>query len=93
MSSWSARLVKPVTPAKGKPIFTLADARTYILALPELEQQTQRVQDCTQAILMAAEGRGPMFTAQAAVALLVNGPIQLLKRETRDRPWMKRKSA
>lgn len=76
--SWSVRLVKPIIPAKGGPIVTLSDARDYILKLPRAEQQTPIVQATAEAILMAAEGRGPVFTAQAGVSQMVHGPVQMV---------------
>ena len=76
--SWSARLVKPIVPANGKPIVTLSDARSYILTLPKLDQESEIVQATAEAILMAAEDRGPILTAQAGVAQIVHGPIKMV---------------
>lgn len=90
--SWSVRLIKPVTPAKGKPIVTISDARAYILALPAAEQETEVVQATAEAILMAAQGRGPVFTAQAGIAQMVHGPIQIGEAATgKQRHWRSRR--
>lgn len=91
--SWNAKLERDVEVPGGKPLKTLADARAYIMKLPKHEQQARYVQDCIEALLMAAEGRGPVFTAHAGVVRMVHGPIKLLNRKKPDRPWMKRKSA
>lgn len=90
--SWSKRLERPVVPPKGKPIVTLADARKYALALPKSRQMDPHVQAGVEAIMLAAEGRAPMFLAQSAVAHIVHGPVKLLNRGKPDRPWLKRKS-
>jgi hypothetical protein len=90
--TWSSKLIRPIVPPNGKPIVTLSDARAYILKLPEERQNDPLVQAGTEAILMAANGTGPMLSAQSGVAHLVHGPVKLLNREKRDRPWMKRKS-
>lgn len=52
--SWSTRLLRPVVPAKGKPIVTLSDARAYILALPKRQQETDYFEPALEAIMMAA---------------------------------------
>jgi hypothetical protein len=57
----------------GKPLVTLSDARNYILRLPKAEQQSRSVQYCIEALLMAAEGRGPVYTAHAGVVQMIHG--------------------
>lgn len=91
--SWRTKLIRPVVPAKGKPIVTLSDARAYILKLPKARQDEPIVQAGTRAVLMAANGTGPMLSAQSGVAHIVHGPVKLLNRGKPDRPWMKRKSS
>lgn len=91
--SWNAKLVRPIVPPKGKPIVTLSDARAYILGLPEERQNDPLVQAGTEAILMAANGTGPLLSAQAGMAHIVHGPVNLLNRGKPDRPWMRRKAA
>ena len=90
--SWSKRLERPVVPPDGKPIVTLSDARAYVLKLPKDRQNDPIVQAGVEAIMMAAENRGPMLLAQSGVAHIVHGPVKLLNRGKPDRPWMKRKA-
>jgi len=90
--SWKARLLKPIIPAKGKPILTLDDARKYLLSLPEARHSEPSVQAATQAVLMAAEGHGPIMHAHMGMAELVYGLTPPLNRSKPDRPWMKRKA-
>lgn len=90
--SWETKLVRPVVPLSGKPIVTLSDARAYILGLPAAEKSSEHLEAALEAILMAANGTGPIFTAQSAVAHIVHGPVKPLNRGKPDRPWLKRKS-
>lgn len=89
--SWSTRLIRPVTPAKGKPIITLADARAYVLTLSKAQQAQPHVLAGVAAIMLAADGLVPDLVAQAAVAHIVHEPPKTLGRTKRDRPWMKPK--
>ncbi len=88
--SWNSRLIKPIVPAKGRPIATLSDARAYILALPESEQTKEFTQDVVNALMMAAEGRGPILTIQAGMATLVNGPVPMSETPRPKKRWFNR---
>jgi len=90
--SWSKRLDRPVVTPEGTKLVTLSDARAYALRLPKARQMDPLVQAGVEALLMAAEGKGPMLLAQSGVAHIVHGPVKPLNREKRDRPWLKRKS-
>lgn len=90
--SWSKRLYQPVVTREGKKLVTLSDARAYVLSLPKTRQMAPEVQAGVEALLMVAEGKGPMLLAQSGVAHIVHGPVKPLNREKPDRPWMKRKS-
>lgn len=90
--SWETRLIRPVVPAKGKPIVTLSDARAYVLTLPQAEQGMKHVVAGVKAILLASDGQVPDLVVQSAVAHIVHGPPKSLGREKPGRPWMKRKA-
>lgn len=89
--SWSMRLIRPVVPAKGKPITTLDQARSYVLALSKAEQEQPHVQAGVSVLMLAADRQVCEFVAQTAVAHIVHGPPKPLGREKPDRPWMKRR--
>ncbi len=91
--SWKTELIRPIVPPKGKPIITLSDARDYILKLPKSRHDDPIVLAGTEAVLMAAEGRGPIFTAQAGVAQIVHGPQKPLNRPKPDAHWGRRKQS
>jgi hypothetical protein len=64
---------RPLEQAIGR-VKTLRQAYEVLLKLPKKKQAEPMVQAAAMAILMAAEGRGPMHAAQAAAAFAVNGP-------------------
>jgi len=70
-TDWNRLLERPIGDVK-----TLLDAYQLLLKLPKALQKEPMVQAAAMAILMAAEGRGPMHTAQAAAAFAVNGARQ-----------------
>jgi hypothetical protein len=82
---WSAPLDKEFVPPKGKPIKTLADARDYLLKLPKSRHKEDDVQAAIEAVLLAADGRGPVLHATAGIGLVLNGRsgIQLPKSSRR----------
>lgn len=89
--SWETRLIRPVVPAKGKPIVTLSDARAYVLTLSRAEQGKAHVIAGVKVLMLAADKQVCDFVAQTAVAHIVHGPPKTLGRTKPDRPWMKRK--
>jgi hypothetical protein len=51
---------------------TLADAPTYILRLKKADQYSEPWQTAAEALLMAAEGRGPIMHARIGVLRALN---------------------
>jgi hypothetical protein len=85
---WSAELIRPIVPPKGKPIKTLADARAYILALPRKRQHDEDVQAACEALLMAAEHPAAILHANIGIGRVVHGklePIEIPKSQRRRR--------
>ncbi|WP_458760567.1 hypothetical protein ACSVBT_07175 [Afipia sp. TerB] len=70
---WKAKLIRPIKTAEGGEIVTLSDARDYLLKLPKDRHTDPIVQATIEAVMMAAEGRGPVFTAQAGISQVVAG--------------------
>jgi hypothetical protein len=66
-------LDKTFSPPKGKRIKTLADARDYLLKLPKSRHREHDVQAAIEAVIMAAEGRGPILHATVGIGVVVNG--------------------
>lgn len=70
---WNKPLEKPIERKGKKPVVTLLDAYKVLLELPKAKQKEPIPQACAEALIMAAEGRGPLHIAQAAASVAVNG--------------------
>jgi hypothetical protein len=70
---WSRHFDKPIQPLKGNAIATLKDAAAYILKLPKSEQQSPEWQAAAEAVMMAAEDRGPLMHAHVGMMLALHG--------------------
>ena len=57
---WSRPFDNPIIPPKGNALTTLKDAAAYIMKLPKAQQNSPEWQAATEALLMAAEDRGPL---------------------------------
>jgi hypothetical protein len=68
---WSRRFVDPI-PTKGKPIVTLQDAAQFILKLSKAEQSKPHWQAAAEAVIMAAEDRGPLMHADIGMKRALN---------------------
>ena len=66
---------------------TLKDAATYILKLPKSEQQSPEWQAAGGAVLMAAEGRGPLMHAHVGMMLALHGAKPLPEGRTSKTHW------
>ena len=89
---WNSRFIKPIVPAKGRPIATLKDALDYISALPPSEQSaiTQEIAD---AVEMAAQGRGPLRVTEVRMVRLVHGPVAIAVEAPAGQPAMVRRGS
>jgi hypothetical protein len=67
MVDWSRRFDDPIQPPKGKKLVTLKDAAAYILALPKSKQQSPEWKAAGEAVIMAAEDRGPLMRMMLAL--------------------------
>jgi hypothetical protein len=70
---WSRPFDHPIVPPKGKAIATLKDAAAYILELPMSEQQSPEWQAAAEAVMMAAEDRGPLMHSHVGMMLALHG--------------------
>jgi hypothetical protein len=70
---WSRPFDEPIQPPKGKKLVTLKDAAAYILALPKSKQQSPEWQAAGEAVIMAAEDRGPLMHAHVGMMLALHG--------------------
>jgi hypothetical protein len=61
---WSCRFEDPIILPNSMALRTLRDAASYIKALPGKTRQADEWQAAIEALLMAAEDRGPLMHAR-----------------------------
>jgi hypothetical protein len=66
--SWKSRLEMSIVLPDGRKIVTLADARDHILTYPKTVLERDHWMTAMEAVLMAAEKRGPMMFAHIGMA-------------------------
>jgi hypothetical protein len=88
---WSRRFDEPI-PTKGKPIVTLKEAAAFILKLPKAEQSKPHWQAAAEAVIMAAEDRGPLMHADVGMKRALNaGKPGKFDPKQKSPHWGKRK--
>jgi hypothetical protein len=71
---------------------TLRDAADYITKLPKADQQHDEWQTAIEALIMAAEGRGPLMHARIGVLRALNRHVvRTFNPDRKDTHWGKRK--
>jgi hypothetical protein len=71
---------------------TRRTARAYILALPKAKQNSPEWQAATEALLMAAEDRGPLMHAHVGMMLALHGAKPIPEYESsKEKHWGRRK--
>jgi hypothetical protein len=87
--SWSTEFEHPVPG-----LATLRDAADYIQKLSKAEQQLPYWQTAVEALIMAAEGRGPLLHARVGMLRAMNhGVERVFNPDRKDTHWGKRKLA
>jgi hypothetical protein len=88
---WSTAFEDPVI-VKGKTLTTLGDAADYIMKLPKAEQDLPEWQTAIEALIMAAEGRGPLLHARVGVLRALNRNVErAFNPDRKDHHWGKHK--
>ena len=76
----------------GKTLLTLKDAAAYIMKLSKSKQQSPEWQAATEALLMAAEDRGPLMHAHVGMMLALHGATLVPEYDpSKVKHWGKRK--
>jgi hypothetical protein len=70
---WKRAFDDPIPLPRGRQIVTLKDAAAYIMKLPKAQQQSPEWQAATEAVIMAAEDRGPLMHAHVGMMLALHG--------------------
>jgi hypothetical protein len=89
---WSRTFDEPIKPPKGKALVTLRDAASCIMALPGKTRQADEWQAAIEALLMAAEDRGPLMHAHVGLMLALHGAKPIPEYDSsKEKHWGKRK--
>jgi len=92
LMSSSRRFDEPIQPPKGKKLVTLKDAAAYIMKLPKSKQQSPEWQAAGEAVIMAAEDRGPLMHAHVGMMLALHGAKPIPEYDSsKERHWGRRK--
>jgi hypothetical protein len=84
--SWSTKFEDPI-PGMA----TMQDAADYILKLPKAKQKLPHWQAAVEALIMAAEGRGPLLHARVGMLRAMNHGRERVFSDRKERAWGKRK--
>ena len=92
MADWSRAFDDPITLPGGDQLITLLDAGNYITGLSKAEQQFDEWQAAIEALMMAAEDRGPMMHARIGMLrALIRNVERVFNPDRKDTHWGKRK--
>ena len=84
---WSDKFEDPIPG-----MTTLQDAADYILKLPKTEQQLPHWQAAIEALIMAAEGKGPLLHARVGMLrAMSHGGERVFDTDRKETHWGKRK--
>jgi hypothetical protein len=91
---WSRPFDDPISLPGRRKLVTLRDAGRYIAALPKVEQESPEWQGATEALIMAAEDRGPLMHAHIGMMRALSRNVERVFDPTRkDHHWGRRKLA
>ncbi len=91
---WSRAFEDPIALPKGRQLLTLDEAAAYIMKLPKAEQNLPEWQAATEALIMAAEDRGPLLHARVGMLRALNRHVEReFNPDRKDPHWGKRKLA
>ena len=86
------RFENPIPLPDGRTLRTLRDAASYLMALPGKTRQSDEWQAAIEALLMAAENRGPLMHARIGMLRALNRNVErTFNSSGRDTHWGKRK--
>src|ERR1700731_560863 len=89
---WRRRFEDPIPLLRGRQLLTLKNAADYILKLPKAEQQLEEWQTATEALIMAAEGRGPLLHARVGMLRALNRRVErAFNPDRKDPHWGRRR--
>jgi hypothetical protein len=91
---WSRAFEDPIPLPSGRTLQALGDAASHIMALPGKTRQWDEWQAAIEALLMAAEDRGPLMHARIGMLRALNRNVErVFNPDRKDTHWAKRKLA
>jgi hypothetical protein len=91
MVDGSRRFEDPIPLPDGRKMLTLKEAAGYIRKLPKGEQHLEEWQAATEALIMAAEDRGPLMHARIGVPRALNRNIERTLTDRKEMHWRRRR--
>jgi hypothetical protein len=88
---WFRAFEDPIELPGGRTLRTLRDAASHVMALPGKTRQSDEWQAAIEALLMAAEDRGPLMHARIGVLRALNRNVERALSDRKEMPWGKRK--
>ena len=73
---WLSPFEDPIPLPRRRQLVTLKDAADYITRLPKAEHESQEWQAAIEALIMAAEDRGPLMHARIGVMRALNRKVE-----------------
>ena len=73
---WNRAFEDPIPLPRGRQLITLKDAADHITKLPKAEHESGPWQAAIEALIMAAEGRGPLMHARIGVLRALNRHVE-----------------
>jgi hypothetical protein len=89
---WKRPFDDPIPLPRGRQLVTLQDAGKYITKLPKAEHEAPEWQAAMEALILAAELRGPTMLARIGVMRALNRRhVREFNSDRKDTHWGKRK--
>ena len=91
---WSRSFEDPIILPNGREMLTLLDAGNYIASLPRKEAEGDHWQAAIDALIMAAQDRGPLLHARVGMLRALNRHVErVFNPDRKDHHWGRRKLA
>jgi len=91
-SGWKRPFDDPIPLPRGRQLITLKDAANYIQKLPKAEQDLEEWQVAIEALIMAAESRGPVMHSRIGMLRALNRNVDReFDSSRKDTHWGRRK--
>jgi hypothetical protein len=91
---WRRRFEDPIPLGRGRQLVTLEDAANHILTLKDREAKAEHWKVAGEALIMAAEDRGPVMHARIGMLRAPNRHVErVFDPDRQDHHWGRRKLA